>query len=141
MLAVVMSLAMVASTDSAPAFRPAPSLKNQPSRICRELSGASSRSEAIKICRTRAEWLKWNDCHGATRYCAPKAGLPGRPTAFELNEDARIICRKLAVTGTRLKAVNTCMAKREWDRMWEDSAEGTRRLQDFSKRSVSGIDR
>ena len=137
MLAFVLSLALAASTESAPAMGTAPSIKNQPSRICRELSGASSRSEAIMICRTRAEWRKWKDCHGATRYCTPKV-LPGRQTAFELNEDSRIICRKLTVTGTRLKSLNTCMAKREWDRMWEDSAEGTRRFQDMSKRVVSG---
>jgi len=62
------------------------------------------------------------------------SGLPGRETAFPLNEDSRIICRKLSVTGTRLKSESVCLAKREWDRMWKESAEGTLELQDQSTR-------
>ena len=140
MLALVMSLAMVTATDSPSAMA---SMKNQPTRICREMGGAGSRSEAIKICRTHEEWLAWDGCHGATRYCTPqmRAAMAGRETAFPMNEDSRIICRKLTMTGTRLKTVKACLAKREWDRMWQESADETRKLQDFSKRGPSGSDR
>ena len=138
MLAFMMASMMVAASDPAP--RQAASLKNEPTRYYRELGSASSRKEAIMICRTRAQLLEWDACHGATRYCPPKkrvamiSGLPGRETAFPLNEDSRIICRKLSVTGTRLKSESVCLAKREWDRMWEESAEGTLELQDQSTR-------
>ena len=137
MLAFVMASMLVASSDPPP--RPAVSPKDQPTRYCRELGSAASRSEAIWICRTRAEWLEWDSCNGATRYCPPKkkvamTGIPGRPSAFPLNEDSRIICRKLSVTGTRLKSESVCLAKREWERMWKDSAEATLELQDQSMR-------
>ena len=138
MLAFVMASMMVAASDPAP--QQAASLKNEPTRYCRELGSASSRSEAIRICRTRAQWQRWEACNGATRYCPPKkrvamtSGLPGRETAFPLNEDSRIVCRRLKVTGTRLSSQRTCLPQREWDRMWKDSAEATLKLQDQSTR-------
>ena len=139
MLAFMMASMMVAASDPAP--RQATSLKNEPTRYCRELGSASSRSEAIRICRTRAQWLKWDGCHGATRYCPPKkrvaltSGLPGRETAFPLNEDSRIICRKLSVTGSRLKAISTCLPQREWQRMYDNTQTEIKELQNtFSKK-------
>ena len=139
MLAFVMASMMVAASDPAP--RQAASPKTEPTRYCRELGSASSRSEAIKICRTRAQWLKWDGCHSATRYCTPKerlaitSGLPGRETAFPMNEDSRVICRKLSVTGSRLKAVRTCLPQREWQRMYDNTQTEMKELQNtFSKK-------
>lgn len=141
MLVLVMSSIAVASSVSA---QPAtPSLKGEPTRICREMNNASSRLYATKVCRTRAEWRRWEACHGSvTRYCTPKkktsvevASL-GRETAFPLNEDSRIICRPLKETGTRIVVHETCLPKREWDRMWTDTSEAVRKLQgDFSTRA------
>ena len=141
MLALVMSSIAVASSVSA---QPAtPTLKGEPTRICREMNNASSRLYATKVCRTRAEWRRWEACHGSvTRYCTPKkktsvevASL-GRETAFPLNEDSRIICRPLKETGTRIVVHETCLPKREWDRMWTDTSEAVRKLQgDFSTRA------
>ena len=135
MLAFVMASMIVASSDSVPLQ--AASLKGQPTRYCRELGSAASRSQAIVICRTRAQWLKAEACVGATRYCAPnKAGaaLSGRETAFALNEDSRIICRVLKVTGSRLRASTVCLPNREWERMWKDSADSALKMQDKSTR-------
>jgi hypothetical protein len=141
MLLLVMSSIAVASSVSA---QPAtPTLKGEPTRICREMNNASSRLYATKVCRTRAEWRRWEACHGSvTRYCTPKkktsvevASL-GRETAFPLNEDSRIICRPLKETGTRIVVHETCLPKREWDRMWTDTSEAVRKLQgDFSTRA------
>ena len=139
MLAFIMASMMVASSDPAPVE--AASLKGQPTRYCRELGSAASRNQAIMICRTRAQWLNWEGCHGATRFCARKkqvamvSDLPGRNTAFPLNEDSRIICRRLSLTGTRLTSQKTCLPEREWERMWKDSAEETLDLQDKSTRA------
>lgn len=136
MLAIVMASMMVAASEPAPQL--AASLKNEPTRYCRELGSASSRSQAIRICRTRAQWRAWEGCQGVTRYCAPRtraasAGL-GRESAFPLNEDSRIVCRKLSVTGSRLQTVSACLPVREWDRMWKDSAGAMLKLQDHSTR-------
>ena len=141
MLVFALASMLIASSDPAPAqiasqtASQSASLKGQPTRYCREMGSAASRSQAVFICRTRAEWRKWEGCHSATRYCPPKQ-LPGRETAFPMNEDSRIVCRQLAVTGTRLRSIRSCMPQREWERMWKDSAEVTFRLQDKSTRST-----
>ena len=141
MLALVMSSLAVASSVTAQPVPP--DLKDEPTRICREMNNASSRLYAMKVCRTRAEWRRWEACHGSvTRYCAPKkkavvetASL-GRETAFPLNDDSRILCRDLKETGTRIIVHQICLPKREWDRMWTDTSEAVRKLQgDFSTRA------
>lgn len=136
MLTIVMASMMVAASDTAP--REAASLKGVPTRYCRELGSAASRNQAIVICRTRAQWQRRETCVGATRYCAPikrvASAEVGRETAFPLNEDSRIICRRLKVTGTRLASQNACLPQREWDRMWKDSAEAAFKMQDRSTR-------
>ena len=143
MLALLMtSIAVASSTPAAEAA----TLKDQPTRYCREVNNASSRLYAVKVCRTRAEWRRWEACHGSvTRYCTPKKKDPivetaslGRETAFPLNDDSRIICRPLKETGTRIVVHHTCLPKREWDRMWTDTSEAVRKLQgDFSTRPPS----
>ena len=124
-------LALVLASMAAPAGGIAPSQASapakEPTRYCREMSNASSRLYAVKVCKTRAQWRRWETCHGSvTRYCSPKKRVAslGRPTAFPLNEDSRIICRMLAVTGTRIRKAEACLPKREWDRMWRESSEG-----------------
>jgi hypothetical protein len=140
MLALVMSSLAVASSVTAQPVPP--DLKDEPTRICREMNNASSRLYAMKVCRTRAEWRRWEACHGSvTRYCAPKKAVVetaslGRETAFPLNDDSRILCRDLKETGTRIIVHQICLPKREWDRMWTDTSEAVRKLQgDFSTRA------
>lgn len=140
MFAFVMSSIAVASSVSAQPE--AKDLKKEPTRICREMNNASSRLYAMKVCRTRAEWRRWEACHGSvTRYCTPRKKTPanlaslGRETAFPLNEDSRILCRDLKETGTRIIVHQICLPKREWDRMWTDTSEAVRKLQgEFSTR-------
>ena len=143
MLAFVMASMMVAASDPAPSE--AASLKDVPTRYCREIGSAASRNQAIRICRTRAQWQRLESCSNVTRYCAPKkkvamvSDLPGRVTAFPLNEDSRIVCRRLKVTGSRLTSQRTCLAQREWQRMWDNGRETMGSLQDHqSKTRVGG---
>lgn len=139
MLAFVMALSMVAAADPAPPVEAA-SMKSSPTRYCREIGSASSYSEAIRICRTRQQWLEREACNGATRYCPPKKklamlGIGGRESAFPMNEDARITCRIVKITGSRLRSRNMCLPQREWDRMYNDAKEEVGELQDnYSKR-------
>lgn len=123
MLAFVMASMMVAASDPAPIE--AASLKGVPTRYCREIGSAASRSQAVVICRTRAQWQRREACLGATRYCAPQkraaSTAMGPETAFPLNEDSRIVCRRVRVTGTRLTSQRTCLPQREWQRMWDES--------------------
>ena len=93
------------------------------------MGSAASRSQAIIVCRTRAQWLRAETCSGATRYCPPKQ-LASRETAFPMNEDSRITCRVMKVTGSRLAAQRTCMPQREWQRMWDESRSTMSDLQD-----------
>lgn len=119
----------------APASAGAPPQRTQPTKYCREVNNASSRLYSVKVCRTRAEWRRWEACHGSvTRYCTPKkvtatASSLGRQTAFPLNENSRIICRPLKVTGTRIVTQEVCLPKREWDRMWVETSEALRERQ------------
>ena len=128
MITLILASMMVAPIDPAPVE--AASLKGQPTRYCRELGSAASRNQAIMICRTRAQWQRAETCQGATRYCAPKK----RETAFTMNEDSRVVCRRLKVTGTRLSYQQTCLPQREWERMWKDSAAAALKMQDHSTR-------
>ena len=132
MLALMMAWMVVAASDPAP--RQAASLKTEPDRYCREVDSAASRSQAIMICRTRAQWQRREACAGATRYCAPVKKVAsatfGREAAFPLNEDSRIVCRRLKVTGTRLTSQRTCLPQREWQRMWDESRTTMSTLQD-----------
>lgn len=139
MLAFVLASLLAAPTD--PATQQVASRNPMPTLQCREMGSAGSRSEAIVICRTRAEWQVRDTCSGATRYCSPEekremaSGLPGRATAFPASEDSRIVCRKLLITGSRLRATTTCMANREWRRMYDDTQTEMKELQNtFSKK-------
>ena len=128
MVAFVLASMMAASTTPAP-FVEAPKYRG-PTLQCREMGSAASRSQAIVVCRTKAQWQRAETCQGATRYCAPKK----RETAFTMNEDSRVVCRRLKVTGTRLSYQQTCLPQREWERMWKDSAAAALKMQDHSTR-------
>lgn len=131
MLAFVMA-SMAASSTPAPMVE-APRFTG-PSLECREIGSAASRSQALVVCRTKAQWKRTENCQGATRYCPPKKSQ----TAFTMNEDSRVVCRRLRVTGTRLSYQNTCLAQREWERMWKESAAHALKLQDYSTTSPAG---
>ena len=141
----VFLLASLLSVAAEPPKAAAAPLK-QPTRFCREMFKSSSRVHSVKICKTSAEWRRWQACHASvTRYCTPRRRDPlagatlGRETAFPLNEDSRIICRTVKVTGSRLEERQACLPKREWDRMFAETSEGLRDRQgDFSTLDRNG---
>jgi hypothetical protein len=49
---------------------------------------------------------------------------PAAPTPFKNKDDAKIICRTLVGTGSRLDTQRVCLPKREWDRMYTENSEG-----------------
>jgi hypothetical protein len=136
---IALLISMAAANEPIPATTP--TARKEPTRYCREMINASSRLHSVKVCRTRAEWRRWEACHGSvTRYCTPKKYGPatlaslGRGTAFALGDDSRIVCRMVFATGSRIAKEQLCLPKREWERLWKESAEGTLKLQDRSTR-------
>ena len=128
MLTILMATLLAAASDPVPVE--AASLDKQPTRYCRPLMIGISRSSDVYICRSKKAWTKVDSCAGATRYCPPaeKASI-GAYTAFPLNEDSRIVCRMLKVTGSRLSTQRTCLPQREWQRMRDNSGEMMKELQ------------
>lgn len=140
MLMMMMASMMVAASDPAP--QEAASLEGAPTKYCREMGSAASRNQAIKVCRTRAQWIRMKACNDSTTYCAPKklaSATLGRETAFPLNEDSRIICRRVSATGTRLTSQRTCLPQREWQRMWDESRGTMSTLQDRHSTPADGF--
>ena len=54
---------------------------------------------------------------------------PTEPTPFKNKDDAKIICRTLVGTGSRLDTQRVCLPKREWTRMFTESSEGVAKRQ------------
>lgn len=107
---------------AAPASLPSTGTPKE-SKICREMLLSSSRLGAVKVCKTRAAWQRWERCNSATRYCAPPrqntvtvASLPGD----------KLICKYLKETGSRLEQQKICATKRQWELMELESQETIR---------------
>lgn len=92
-------------------------------RHCREMLMTSSRLGAIKMCKTWAEWRRWEKCHGATRYCAPVK------RAAELYNNDDLICKYLKVTGSRIATEKICATRRQWDLTEQETQERVRNTQ------------
>ena len=64
---------------------------------------------------------------------------PAAPTPFTNLDDAKIVCRTMVGTGSRLNTQRVCLPRREWQRMWDNSKETVGGLQDHqSKQDPSG---
>ena len=132
-------LAMLANAAIANVPTEATSRVGKPTMYCRNMVIGASRSGDVAVCRTKAAWAAFDSCQGITRYCSPeqKAAIRAKYTAFALNEDSRVVCRIMRGTGSRLSATKVCMSEREWQRMWDNSRETARDLQDtFSKKPL-----
>jgi len=60
---------------------------------------------------------------------AEPAPAAAEPTPFTNPDDAKIVCRTLIGTGSRLNTQRVCLPKREWNRMYTESSEGVRKTQ------------
>jgi hypothetical protein len=101
-------------------------------KYCRELMMKSSRLQAIRTCKTKAEWRRWEKCHSATRYCEPV-----KKTAF-LPDAQDLICKYLKVTGSRIAQEKVCATRRQWDLMEQETQETIRNRQNQTKRVGGG---
>ena len=115
------ALLLQASAVMTPASTDVTPTPPQETRTCREMLVSSSRLGAIKVCKTRAQWQRWERCHSATRYCPPPrqqtvtmASLPGD----------KLICKYLKTTGSRLEQEKICATKRQWE-LTELETQGT----------------
>ena len=98
-------------------------------KTCRDMLVSSSRLGAIKVCKTRAQWARWERCHGATRYCAP----PVRQTvAVPSLPDDKLVCKYLKVTGSHIEQQKICATKRQWELTELESQETVRERQNSS---------
>ena len=131
-----------------PAELPSPATKpaKTESKSCREMILSSSRLGVTKVCKTRAQWRRYDDCHkSVTRYCSPKKKLasvgrakPGSAAMSPL-EGLRIVCKSVTATGSRLATQQVCLPKREWARMAEEANDtATKEVMGFSKRPERG---
>ena len=114
------------------------SRKGLPTLYCRNMVIGVSRSSDISICKTRAAWADWDSCQGATRYCTPaqKAAMRAKYAALLQNEDKRIVCRVISVTGSRIQTTNVCLTQREWQQMWDDNQLATRNITNTYSRLI-----
>lgn len=129
--ALLLQAAAPAPTFKAPVSIPAgsstvevPYVKQ--TRTCREMLVSSSRLGAIKVCKTRAEWARWERCHSATRYCAPVK------TAV-LKDNGDLVCKYLKVTGSRIAQEKVCATRLQWQRMEQETQETILSRQNQSK--------
>ena len=140
MFTIAIASLLVSANSSVPVQ--AGLMKDAPVRYCRALVAGISRSGDVKICRTKTEWARWDACRGATRYCGPtETAALGRNTPFPLTEDARIVCRDLRGTGSRLSTQRTCLPQREWQRMWDDGRETMGSLQNHQSKQPGEVPR
>ena len=62
-------------------------------------------------------------------FLADPISATAEPTPFKNKDEAKIICRTLIGTGSRLNTQRVCLPKREWDRMSTENSEGLRKKQ------------
>lgn len=90
------------------------------SKSCREMLMSSSRLGLIKVCKTRAEWRRWEACHGSvTRYCTPKKKEDALLSQWRSD---RMVCKDIKETGSRIRVQRVCSTAREW-RLAEEEAQ------------------
>ena len=131
-LLVQASAAPAVATDPSAAIQPAvavaPVEKVEP-KTCRDMLMSSSKLGAIKVCKTRAQWQRWERCHSATRYCAPPREQT--VTVASLPND-KLVCKYLKETGSRIDQQKICATKRQWELTELEAQELIRKRQSTS---------
>jgi len=111
----------VVATESMPATVAAKPAKGT-TKSCREMLLSSSRLGAIKVCKTRAEWRRFDDGHrSVTRYCTPEKKTERLVSQWKSD---RMVCKDIKETGSRLSTTRVCSTAREW-RLAEEEAQKT----------------
>jgi hypothetical protein len=129
-MSILISALLLPAVAALPAEAKAAPVPTQSQRTCRDMLLSSSRLGAVRVCKTRAAWQRWERCHSATRYCDPPrqqtltmAALPGDP----------LVCKFLKTTGSRLQQQKVCATQRQWDVAELETQEAVRDRQNQSK--------
>lgn len=111
-MSVLLSALLIQAAATKPAETKAVSPPANEHRICRDMLTSSTRTRPVRICKTKAQWQRWERCNSATRYCPP----PRQPTVTvaALPGD-KLVCKYLKTTGSRLQQEKICATKRQWE--------------------------
>ena len=150
-MSIAIFLAFVASTPdgqpnvATPASQPTvvavdgsavPEGAKKTSKSCREMLLSSSRLGTVKICKTRAEWRRWDDCHrSVTRYCTPEKKAARLYSEWKHD---RQVCKDIKETGSRLSTQRVCSTAREWRLAEEEAQKALRDRQSMSTLTNEG---
>lgn len=119
MLSFFAFAAVAAAEPPAPT---APKPSKMETKSCREMLMSSSRLGVVKVCKTRAEWRRWEACHSSvTRYCNPKkteVKVVGLAPADKLQ------CRYIHDTGSRIAQQRMCATKGQWEAAQKAAEQG-----------------
>lgn len=103
-------LMMLAMPTGAPAAATAGS---EAEMACRDMAMSSSRLDRVKVCKSKAEWRRWDLCHTSVpRDCSPKKKTV---RVAGLEPSAKLICKTFRETASRIGQRRFCATKREWD--------------------------
>lgn len=135
-MSIMLSALLLQAAATPPTETPGVKAPPSESKTCRDMLVSSSRLGAIKVCKTRAQWQRWERCHSATRYCAP----PVQQTVTVASlPDEKLVCKYLKETGSRLEQQKICATKRQWELTELEAQENVRNHQNMSAHPQEGI--
>jgi hypothetical protein len=127
-MSLLLSALLLHAVSATPAVKA--SQAAEPRKYCREMLISSSRLGAVKVCKTKAAWQRWERCHSATRYCPPPAQQTVTVAALPGDQ---LICKYLKTTGSRIAQEKICATKRQWELAELEAQEAMRDRQNRSK--------
>ncbi len=123
--AMLLLLAMPAGAPVTTLDKPEAAAKS-----CRDMSMSNSRLDRVKVCKSRAEWRRWDLCHSSVpRDCAPKKKTV---RVAGLSPSDKLVCKTFRETASRIGQRRFCATKREWDLVEFDSQDAIRGRQSQS---------
>ena len=97
---------------------------------CRDMAMSSSRLDRVKVCKSIAEWRRWDLCHTSVpRDCTPKKKTV---RVAGLEPSAKLICKTFRETASRIGQRRFCATKREWELVELESQDSIRNKQSQS---------
>lgn len=130
---VLIALATLVSESTAPVPATAMSQLEGEAMLCRDMAMSSSRLDRVKVCKSRAEWRRWDLCHTSVpRDCSPKKKTVG---VAGLSPSDKLICKTFRETASRIGQRRFCATKREWELVELDLQDTIRGRQSQSMRA------
>lgn len=118
----MLSLVTLAALLFGPATGPAP--PSSVSMTCREMSISNSRLDRARVCKSEAEWRRWDLCHTSVpRECALKKKTV---RVAGLAPSDKLICKTFRETASRIGQRRFCATKREWELVELESQDSIR---------------